>query len=108
MSRKPEPGNGYLDGNGNSPFAARADHTHDGDGVTLKAVKKTIKTTDWSSKAANVPFAEGTFVAYEVAFASQSVATTAALVLSTVGTDELTFGCTTDPTANVDVYILYL
>ena len=108
MSRNPEPINGYLDGPGNSPYSARADHTHDGDGKTLKSVKKTIKTTDWSSKAADVPFTEGTFVAYEVAFASADVADTAVMVLSAVGTNTLTFGCTTDPTANVDVYVLYL
>ena len=110
-NRKPEPGNGYLDGSGVSPFAARADHEHEhmaDDTKTVKAVKKTIKTTDWTSKAADVPFTEGTFIGYEVAFASKDVADTAVLVLSTVGTNKLTFGCTTDPTANVDVYVLYL
>ena len=115
MSRKPEPGNGYLDGTGNSQCAARADHTHDGSGgympgdtPALKAVKKTIKVTDWNDKAADVPFTEGTFVTFEVAFASAAAATAAVLVLSTVGTNKLTFGCTTTPEAAIDVYVMYL
>lgn len=102
---KPMTMSGYLDGNGSSPHAAHADHAHDG---ALKTVKKTIKTTDWSSKAADVTFTEGTYIGFIVDFASQSAATTAALVLSSIGTGKLTFGCTTDPASNLDVYILYL
>lgn len=115
MSRKPEPFNGYLDGNGNSAYAARADHTHDGSGgylagdtPVLKAVKKTIKVTDWNEKAAEVIFEEGTYVSYAVAAASQSAATAAALVFTSVGTKKLNFGCTTTPEAAIDVYVLYL
>ena len=113
--RKPEPSNGFLDGTGNSAYAARADHTHEGAGgympgdtPALKAVKKTIKVTDWSNSAADVAFTEGTYVDYRVAFASQGAATTAVLVLSSVGTNKLTFGCTTTPEAALDVYVLYL
>lgn len=102
------PINGYLDGNGSSNFSARADHTHDGDGVTLKAVKKTIKAADWNNKAADVPFTEGTYVSFAPAAASAAAAATAALVLSSVGTGKLTFGCTTAPSDALDVYILYL
>lgn len=103
--------NGYLAGSGVSPYAAHADHTHENmadDTKAVKVVKKTIKTSDWTSHAAEVPFTEGEFIGYEVAFASQSVATAAVLALSAVGTNKLTFGSTTDPTANLDIYILYL
>lgn len=99
---------GYLDGNGSSRHSARADHTHAGDGVTLKAVKKTIKANDWNNKAADVPFTEGTFVTFNPDAASAAAATTAALVLSTIGTNKVTFGCTTTPDAAIDVYILYV
>lgn len=98
-------GNGYLDGSGSSAFGARADHTH-ADGV--KAVKKTIKVADWSSKAAEVPFEEGTYIGYQVDAASLSVANTAVLAFTSVGTKKLNFGCTNTPAANIDIYILYL
>ena len=102
---KPTPINGYMDGSGTSPYSAHADHTH---GEGLKAVKKTIKAADWNNKAADVTFTEGTYVGFLVDHASQAAATTALLVLSTVGTGKLTFGCTTAPEAALDVYVLYL
>lgn len=105
---KPTAFNGYLDGNGSSNYGARADHTHAGDGVTLKAVKKNIKVADWNNKAADVAFTEGTYVSFTPDAASAAAATAAALVLSSVGTKKLTFGCTTTPAAAIDVYILYL
>ena len=105
---KPSAFNGFLDGNGSSNYGARADHNHAGDGVTLKAVKKTIKTTDWNNSAAEVPFTEGTYVSHAVAFTSQSAAAAAVLVLSSIGTGKLTFGCTNTPASAIDVYILYL
>ena len=96
---------GYLDGNGNSPHSAHADHTHEG---ALKAVKKTIKATDWDNKAAEVPFEEGTYVGYQVDAASLSAADAAVLVFSSLGTKKLNFACTTAPTAAIDIYVLYL
>lgn len=108
---KPAAINGYLDGSGVSPYSAHADHTHEDmpdNAKTLKAVKKTIKTTDWNNSAAEVPFTEGTYVSHAVAFASQSAATAAVLVLSSIGTGKLTFGCTNTPASAIDVYILYL
>ena len=102
---KPMAMSGYLDGTGNSPHAAHVDHTHSG---ALNAVKKTLKVTDWDNKAADVTFTEGAYVGFIVDQASQAAATTAALVLSSVGTGKLTFGCTTTPAAALDVYVLYL
>ncbi|MBQ3478155.1 MAG: hypothetical protein IJH25_08295 [Clostridia bacterium] len=98
---KPMAMSGYLDGTGNSPHAAHADNV-------LRAIKKTIKVTDWDNKAADVTFTEGAYVGFIVDQASQAAATTAALVLSSVGTGKLTFGCTTTPAAALDVYVLYL
>ena len=98
---KPMAMSGYLDGTGNSPHAAHADNV-------LRAIKKTIKVTDWDNKAADVTFTEGVYVGFIVDQASQAAATTAALVLSSVGTAKLTFGCTTTPAAALDVYVLYL
>lgn len=114
MSRKPEPINGYVDGSGNSTFAARADHTHEGmpaspeAGTLLKAVKKTIKASDWNNEAAQVAFTEGVFVFFTPAAASSAAATAAALVLTSVEEGALNFGCTTAPEADLDVYVLYM
>lgn len=102
---KPDFISGFVDGDGSSCNAARADHEHK---TGLKAVKKTIKVADWNNKAAEVPFEEGTYVGYQVDAASVAAATTAVLVLSSVGTGKLTFGCTTTPAAALDVYVLYL
>lgn len=94
--------NGYFDGPGTSPYSAHAD------APTLKVVKKTIKTTDWDTKAAEVPFTEGTFVDYAVEFADKTVASTAVLVLSSIATGKLNFGVTNDPTADLDLFIYYV
>lgn len=54
-NRPPEPCNGYLDGTGNSPFAARADHTHEGmsggggDYAPLSHTHKAADITDGES-----------------------------------------------------------
>lgn len=96
---------GYMEGSGNSPHCARADHTHEG---ALMAVKKTIKATDWEDKAAEVPFEEGTYIGYQVDAASLTAADTAVLVFDSVGTKKLNFSCTTAPTDPIDVYVLYL
>lgn len=98
-------GNGYLDGSGSSVFGAKADHVH---AESVKAVKKTIKVADWSNKAAEVPFEEGTYVGYQVDAASLAAATTAVLAFTSVGTKKLNFACTTTPSASIDLYILYL
>ena len=97
---KPMAISGYLDGTGSSPHAAHADNV-------LRAIKKTIKVADWSNKAADVAFTEGASVGFLVDQASQAAATSAVLVLSSVGTNKLTFGCTTTPAAALDLYVLY-
>ena len=96
---------GYLDGDGASRHAAKADHTHAG---MVKAVKKTIKVADWNDKAAEVPFEEGTYIGYQVDAASLTAADTAVLVFDSVGTKKLNFSCTTTPTDPIDIYVLYL
>lgn len=57
-NRKPEAGNGYLDGSGTSPFAARADHTHeDGGGGSGGDYAPKVHT----HKAADITDGEETF-----------------------------------------------
>ena len=118
--------NGFLDGAGNSPFGAHADHKHDTDyaakthnhdsayepknAAILKAAKVTIAATDWEEDTATVDFPEGltTYITYIVDNASDEAATAAVLELTVVGDDGLTFGVTTTPEADLSLYILYL
>ena len=68
-NRKPEAGNGYLDGSGTSPFAARADHTHEdgggsgGDYAPKVHTHKVADITDIEGKYAN---AEHTHAAKDI------------------------------------------
>lgn len=67
-NRKPEPCNGYLDGSGNSPYAARADHTHEGGGgggdfAPKTHTHKVADITDIEGKYAN---AEHTHAAKDI------------------------------------------
>lgn len=108
-------GNGYLDNTGSSPFGAHADHNHSGDyepknAALLKSTKVSIAVADWSEGSASVDFPTGltTYVGYIVDNGSQSEATTAELVVSTVGTTSITFGVTETPTDTIDIFILYL
>ena len=129
--------NGFLDGAGNSPYGAHADHSHDNDyaakdhnhddkyaaidhnhdsayepknAALVKATKVTIAVDDWEDSSASVEFPEGltTYIAYIVDNASASAAETAVLALTVVGDSGLTFGVTTTPESAIDLYILYL
>lgn len=108
-------GNGYLDGNGKSPYGAHADHTHDSEyekknASLLKATKITIEVADWEEGSASVALPEGcsAYVNYVVDNGSASVATTAELVLSEVGEATLIFGVTNVPEDPIDVYVMFL
>lgn len=119
-------GNGCLDGSGNSPFGAHADHKHDSDyapknhnhdtsyepknAALLKATKVTIAVADWEEGSASVDMPEDatTYVEYVVDNGSSSVATTAELVLSEVGETALVFGVTETPEDDIDIFIIYL
>ncbi len=106
--------NGYVDGDGGSSSAARADHKHSGiyepaNALLLKAAPAEIKAADWDNKAAAVAYPEGmqSYVGYMVAAGSAADAATAALVLTTAGESGLTFGVTTTPETDIDLFILY-
>ena len=112
--------NGYLDGNGESPYAAHADHNHNADyaakthnhdsayaskgdvypvdtGYAPMQVKvATIATTDWSEDAATVAIS-GTFVG---AFCLDST-----ISVSSAGEGSVTFAASDTPAADVVVNI---
>ena len=122
------PQNGFLDGNGVSPYGAHADHGHDYSGdyapinhkhddlyepknaALLKAVKLTIVADDWEEGAATVSQPEGItkYINYVVDFASASAANTAEFTLTEVGDDTFTFEATTTPEVSIDVWILFI
>ena len=112
--KKPACISGYVDGDGNSSSAARADHKHDSlyepkNALILKAAPAEIKAADWDNKAAAVAYPEGmqSYVGYLVAAGSAADAETAVLVLTAAGESGLTFGVTTTPETDIDLFILY-
>lgn len=116
--------NGYLDGSGESMYAAHADHSHDADYAAkdhnhdddyaakdhthaglitvdsgcypVQVSTATIETTDWSEGSATVPIS-GTFVGALCSDSSVSV--------SGVTAEGVVFSADETPGSNVDVSI---
>ena len=111
---KPAFVNGYVVGDGSSSSAARSDHKHDSsyepkNALLLKAAAVKIEVADWDNKAASVEYPEGmtSYVSYVIAAGSAAAAATAVLVLTAAGESGLTFGVTTTPETDLDLFILY-